>query len=665
MTFLAVSQAVLPDNCGKCAFVSKDVEELNSHIDDNHKSNITLDTQNKEENLDNQEIEDAEVVESVLKENEAYVPSSPASENGSKCKKCSMKFDDQESFKKHMKEKHIIINVYNCTSCDYRTTVLEDFKVHVDTIHLSVEVKVTNIKVSKPEEKVYRFKCNICEYQCKLRKQLFEHHKSKHITQCDECEYSTDDREKMVNHKNYQHALIDFNCDVCNFTTRTPYVMQRHKVDVHDDREEARFNTMQELFLTGLAAQVDNLMMAVIGSKEEVVEQLSEIKAKNDILETELVKTREELSEMKKAFIKSNVFCNDMQNDSEAMLKNVSDRCAKLEDVAEKLSKKEKRAKDVPKSSEKPSNKKDAKGKHKVTWVGTSISKVLDQKKFEHDVDVKLTAVKAYCVKEEGRFPKDNFKAIVPRVVEAGNVDTLVLETGSIEITNMDVNKAMIDPNKDIKEYKKEWFAKAEEVSTELFNIAEDAIAADRDLHVIIVKRLPRFDRGSNDIMKIKSSLSSFANQMYDQLWLKRGSSERIHVVDFKIFENEGYLKDLIYGTHENARYDGIHLIGNGASRHFTYRAIQAIKPIISKPNQHQKPSSFWRQTRNTDNYQPDRDNHLNCPQANYKRQSASGQHGGRRSDKLYSDVFKSSNKQSTGNKYNVPTKNFFNPLNC
>jgi hypothetical protein len=189
--------------------------------------------------------------------------------------------------------------------------------------HISFTLGLTS--VSKPEEKVYRFKCNICEYQCKLRKQLFEHHKSKHITQCDECEYSTDDREKMVNHKNYQHALIGFNCDVCNFTTRTPYVMQRHKVDVKDDREEARFNTMQELFLTGLAAQVDNLMMAVIGSKEEVVEQLSEIKAKNDILETELIKTREELSEMKKAFIKSNVFCND----SEAMLKNVSNRCAR------------------------------------------------------------------------------------------------------------------------------------------------------------------------------------------------------------------------------------------------------------------------------------------------------------------------------------------------
>ena len=162
----------------------------------------------------------------------------------------------------------------------------------------------------------------------------------------------------------------------------------------------------------------------------------------------------------------------------------------------------------------------------------------------------------------------------------------------------------------------------------------------------------------------IKSTLSSFANQTYDQTWLRRGCPDRIHMVDIKLFENEGYLKDLIYGTHENVKYDGIHLNGEGGSRHFTYRAIQAIKPIISKPNQDQQIPSFWRQTRNTDSYRSNEDNHQNCPQTNYMRQSASSGHQGRRSGKSYSDVLKSS-KHSTGSMYNVPTKNFFTPLNC
>ena len=114
-----------------------------------------------------------------------------------------------------------------------------------------------------------------------------------------------------------------------------------------------------------------------------------------------------------------------------------------------------------------------------------------------------MTMVKAYCVNEEGRFPKSNFKAVVPGLIEKEVMDTLVLETGSIEITNLDVNSAMIDPKKDIKEYHSDWFAKAEEVSTELFKLAEDAIAADDNIEVVILQRLPRFDRGSNDISKI------------------------------------------------------------------------------------------------------------------------------------------------------------------
>ena len=181
---------------------------------------------------------------------------------------------------------------------------------------------------------------------------------------------------------------------------------------------------------------------------------------------------------------------------------------------------------------------------------------------------------------------------------------------------------------------------------------------------MIIVKRLPRFDRSSNDIINIKSKISVFANQVYDQLWLKSGSPTRIHIIDIQLFENGGYLKDLIFGTHENLRFDGIHLIGSGASRHFTYRAIQALAPIISKPNQHQKQPSFWRQGRTVVDRAAEKDNHQDCPQAAYMRQSAGSRLRGRL-DSSYSDALKGSSQQKTNYAYTVPTKNFFNPLNC
>ena len=96
-------------------------------------------------------------------------------------------------------------------------------------------------------------------------------------------------------------------------------------------------------------------------------------------------------------------------------------------------------------------------GRRKVAWVGTSISKVLDKKKFKDDCDVDLQIERAYCIQEEtnARFKKDNFQAVVPEVLKDETITTLVLQTGSIEITNLEVNKAMVDSEKDIEEYKK------------------------------------------------------------------------------------------------------------------------------------------------------------------------------------------------------------------
>ena len=294
------------------------------------------------------------------------------------------------------------------------------------------------------------------------------------------------------------------------------------------------------------------------------------------------------------------------------------------------------------------------KKRHKVTWVGTSVSKALDREKFEKDLNVDLTVVKAYCIEEEGRFPKSNFRAIVPDVVEKDGIDTLVLQTGSIEITNIDANKAAMDPKKYIKEYQKEWYAKVENDSTNLFSIAEEAIAMDDELNVVIVKRLQRFDRSSRDIMAIKSKLSSFSNHVYDQLWLKRGSPDRIHIVELPLgCDNSPYLKEIIYGSHSNSKYDGLHLIGRAAARHFTYRAVQSILPIISENSRFNNPQT----KHSVENY--DLDNyHANCPQTQYQRHSVKDSHGGQR-QKTYSDAVKSKDTR-----HSVPTENYWSPLN-
>ena len=279
--------------------------------------------------------------------------------------------------------------------------------------------------------------------------------------------------------------------------------------------------------------------------------------------------------------------------------------------------------------------------------MGTSLSKVLNKKKFEQDLDVELTAVKAYCVEEEGRYPKANFKAIVPKTLQNGQVDTLVLETGSIEITNIDVNKAMMNTNKDIKEYKKEWFEKAENTSKALFELAEDSVAKEPGLNV------------------------------YDQCLLKSSYQKRIHVVELNLVQNSGYLKEIIYGNHDNQRYDGIHLSGSESSRHFTYRVIQSISPIITKPNHAQKLPRFSRHGRNNQALPARRNNkpvsgdhsksvdHYNCPQSNYQRKRTNQKPRNinqSEQSKTYASAVKSGGHYDYD--YAVPTSNLYNHLN-
>ena len=49
--------------------------------------------------------------------------------------------------------------------------------------------------------------------------------------------------------------------------------------------------------------------------------------------------------------------------------------------------------------------------------------------------------------------------------------DAVVLQTGSIEITNIDVKKALMDPFKSIEQYKQEWTDKVKDDSNNLFKV--------------------------------------------------------------------------------------------------------------------------------------------------------------------------------------------------
>ena len=190
-----------------------------------------------------------------------------------------------------------------------------------------------------------------------------------------------------------------------------------------------------------------------------------------------------------------------------------------------------------------------------VIWFGTSISKALNKTKLEMDTNTNVNFVKAFGIKAEVDqfYPESNFTDTVDKVLETYNPDAIVLQTGSIKISNIRTKKAYMDPDKDIEDYNREWAVKVENDSTNLFDIAEDAIKKKPNMKVIIAKRLPRFDPISVDPKGIKQKLFNFSNDVYDQLWFKRGGPKNIFVVDIDLHcSSKGYLKDLIFGKSED-----------------------------------------------------------------------------------------------------------------
>ena len=537
----------------------------------------------------------------------------------SECKKCSA---ERVSFDIH-KQLHKIKPTWKCERCEFTTIDELSFNTHVQTIH-----KVIKIDINVEDQ--IEFKCDQCEYKCRLNRQLKNHKKSVHV----------------------EKDLGRLKCGTCDFTANYILPMWEHREYEHSDNVKLFYPKSKDMALTFLAEQGYDTLGEIETMKKDTKGCFIEL--------TKCIGMgmMEASNEMNEKFNAVNTAIELLSKKLDAVLARQEEEVEnKVEVSAHEVKASAPKVTETIENNKKPKKLKKSENGH-IAWIGSSVSNVLDVKKLEQDTKTNVTFVKAYGIKEQSentypkepqRFTDNTFKNIVPDVIEKNDIDILVMQTGDIEISNIKVNEALMDTSKDIQEYKQEWFDQVENDSKSLFNIAEEAIKKKPGLQVVIMRRLQRFDRSSQDILGIKAKLSNYANAVYDQLWTKRGCPENIKIRELELnVEKPGYLRNLIFGSENVKNFDGIHLQGRGASRHFTYRAVQTLKKIL--------PQS--RQPCRKENPQPDlsTDSHSDCPQARYQRQ--------RRAElgKSYADVVKTSTRYSYS--YSVPTSNRFNPLN-
>ena len=404
---------------------------------------------------------------------------------------------------------------------------------------------------------------------------------------------------QLKKHEKTVHEEKPVHCEHCNFTCNTKESLEEHHLKAHP--QIVIFHTM--------AKQVDYITDTVETDqvfKADVINLLKKLFEKQNVIEQELFLIRNTQADLLKKSAcpvpspspppasqpsppASQPYPSQNPNSNNIKVKQTSGT-----------------TKEEIKESKSKNNSPVHKQVKNITWFGTSVSKALDKKKFEQDTKAEVKFVKALRIKREENpsYPNQNFTDAVSKELENTYPDAIILQGGSVEISNIDMKAALMDTEKDIEKYRAEWAAKVEEDSANLFNIAETAVDQNPGMKVIIVKRLPRFDPISSDPKGIKKQLSKFGNHVFDQLWFKKGCPENIHIVELDLgCSGQGYLKDLIYGLNNSPDYDGVHLRGKGAQRHFTYRAVCATQKILRG---------------NTQVLQSD--DHTNCPQAQYQR---------------------------------------------
>ena len=108
--------------------------------------------------------------------------------------------------KRHFFDKHAE-KIYKCDGCEYETAVEKELHDHIERIH-----------------KGRVFNCEQCSFQAERKTVLNYHIKSIHdmvkmkCDQCDyECEYKTGCTARMKKHKSSMHGEKVYKCDKCDY----------------------------------------------------------------------------------------------------------------------------------------------------------------------------------------------------------------------------------------------------------------------------------------------------------------------------------------------------------------------------------------------------------------------------------------------------------------
>ena len=437
------------------------------------------------------------------------------------------------------------------------------------------------------EEKVAKEEgCNeIDTDQEEVEKHVLSHTESQNLSskiQCDQCIFSTTEVATFIRHIRTMHVLEK--CQYCSFVGSTKDDVQTHTKDNHEDivvlltmaQEVHGIYQMFENFET-FKEELGDVVKCIGGAVNNIENTQNEIKQEQNVIKQTQNEMKQELFLIRNNQAQLSSSSNNSSGKSKASSDgsvapsiNLSRSYASVTKTTCTSS-----AQVPPQQS---SN--DQPRIQKTLFIGDSISSNVDIKSLEDATGSSITSVRAYCslndtteneVKQAAKFPNKNFQDVTPAELAKDVYNTLILQAGSEDITNLNTRA---NQSQYMEYFKQEAVISAKN----LFQTATNALSGSSTLEkVVIMKQTPRYDPLTLDPLSLKPALSELYNNTLTQEWMDSDYKHKIHIGNHNNDCN-GAIREARYRETRTGKYDGIHLYGSSGRKAYTKSVLNILK---------------------------------------------------------------------------------------
>lgn len=594
-----LDEAVLPEiltveSCTFCDFVCDTVADLQSHIKLVHSQESSPENNDVVRLSPSQQddkvpcVEALKAIKSPIAEVNAVPPSPEAvdHEDGNPetksslvaieekviCGECSKAFASYAEC-----EVHINTHTQSCDECDFTAQTMDIITQHTLEAHQTVNSKAQTDEIFPCDKhdlglaSVHDLQGHNIEYDTNEKQQKEYSHLS-----CDQCDFEASEVRDFITHILNVHK--QYLCAYCEHRAESNENLSKHIAyyHTHEDYLSSMANTLEEINQKFAAfemfkVELKDILNKIIDGHNATSQDLFVIRNGQALSSSKLLKLESSLVE-----ISSKVVEKDPLITTYSSVASSSTPRVPLPS----------RPSIITQNTSNRSDKKPVTSfpqKAKILFVGDSIIDHANLDAIEKVSKCKVTKVKAYTassnVANAHKFAPQqlqrNFLQVVPDEACKDSYEKLIVQTGAVDITNLEV---VDNSDENLEFFKQETVKSARNV----FDACLLALDRQPSLKkIVLMKQTPRYDPTTVDPFGLKAALSQIFNSTLTELWMSSTMKNKIYLGSHNM-ECSGAILLSRYQHTKSGKFDGLHLFGASGSKAYTRSVLNILQSSVS-----------------------------------------------------------------------------------